>query len=136
MRVNNHQGLWEKGNKKCLCCNKTIAELKEDYKKFNDFRKAAELTAQTRAMLLNGFYDYISIETHGNHFWYTWMGNTCRSCSGAPQTVGEMFLAVYSEGDWLCDKCYARNPQDTKGRWKFAPLPDDEEIDEDYLTMP
>ncbi len=138
--LNNHKGKWFKivngkaiYQNRCLCCNKTHAELKKDFRKFTKNRIELDLASKTRTMILHGFKDHIGTENQGSHYWYTWHGDPCRCCGGAPQTIGELFLAVYSEGQWYCNKCYAENPKDNSGKWIFAPigqrkyLPDDEE---------
>jgi hypothetical protein len=87
---------------------------------------------ELRFVLLSDFKDVIGTENIGNHYWYTWHGDPCRGCGGAPQSVGELFLAVYSEGQWYCNLCYTKNPVDPKGQWHFMPANDDED---DYFDL-
>lgn len=114
--------------KKCTCCNLTLKQIK---KQNEEKRATIEETAKENTLFLlmldlfNNDVDLIE---------GIWYGEQCRRCSGAPKTVGEMFLAKYTEG-WLCNKCYARKPEDSKGRWLYIPTPDEEEIDESYLTI-
>ena len=39
-----------------------------------------------------------------------WHGPKCRSCECAPNTLGEVSLALYSSGDWICNECYSFSP--------------------------
>jgi hypothetical protein len=126
--INNHKGQWKKGSSKCLCCNKTMAELKRDFKRFSELRRDLDHDSKTRTMILHGFKDYIGTDSHGSHYWYTWHGDPCRGCGGAPQTVGELFLAVYSEGQWYCNKCYEKDPRDPSGNWIYIPADDEETL--------
>ena len=133
--INNHKGEWFKiidgkrvHQNRCLCCNKTHAELKRDFKRFSELRRDLEHDSKTRTMVLAGFSDYIGTENMGSNYWYTWHGDPCRGCGGAPQSVGELFLAVYSEGQWYCNECYSKTPVDPKGHWPFMPANDDEDF--------
>ena len=87
---------------------------------------------ELRFILLSDFKDVVGTESVGRHYWHVWHGPKCRSCCGVPSTVGEMFLAKYSEGTWLCDKCYARKPEDPKGHWHFMPVDDEDEKEFDF----
>ena len=60
-----------------------------------------------------------------------WRGSLCRKCKEMPQSIGEMFLAKYSVGEWVCNKCYALSPQDNKKKgYLWIPNKTEEEEDE------
>ena len=82
--INNHKGEWFKiidgkrvHQNRCLCCNKSHAELKQDFKRFSELRRDLEHDSKTRTMVLTGFSDYIGTENIGSHYWYTWHGDPC-----------------------------------------------------------
>ena len=86
---------------------------------------------ELRFVLLSDFKNIIGTERAGNHYWHVWFGPTCKCCHGAPKSVGEMFLAKYSH-DWLCNSCYARNPQPgpTQHGWRYIQVDEDEELEQ------
>jgi len=81
---------------------------------------------ELRFVVLSDFKSDIGTERCGHQYWHVWYGPTCRSCRGAPKSVGEMCLAKYSH-EWRCNRCYARNPQDsTSHGWRYIPTEEDE----------
>ena len=114
----------DKGRRTCLCCGLTLREIHKLEKGKRDKVKENELESNFWIALLDTFEQDIDNDGY-------WHGPQCRRCSGAPQSVGEMFLAKFSEGQWLCNKCYARSPEDTKGRWVYMPV--DEEDEHEHL---
>ena len=111
-----------KGRRTCLCCGLTLREIHKLEKGKRDKVKENELESNFWIALFDTFEQDVDDEGY-------WHGPQCRRCAGAPQSVGEMFLAKFSEGQWLCNKCYARSPEDTKGRWVYMPV-DEEDADE------
>jgi hypothetical protein len=111
-----------KGKRTCLCCGLTLREIHKLEKGKRDKVKENELESNFWIALFDTFEQDVDDDGY-------WHGPQCRRCAGAPQSVGEMFLAKFSEGQWLCNKCYARAPEDTKGRWVYMPV-DEEDADE------
>ena len=111
--------VWSSRKKTCDCCGLTLREIQKQNDKAREKLLQKEKEWNFWVALLYTF----EADIDGAGYWY---GPVCRRCSGAPQSVGEMFLAKFSEG-WLCNKCYARKPEDTKGQWKYMPVPVDED---------
>ena len=83
---------------------------------------------ELRFAVLSDLSDLIGTERCGYHYWHVWYGPTCKCCHGAPKSIGEMFLAKYSH-DWLCNSCYARDPQPspTKHGWRYIQVDEEED---------
>ena len=118
--------LWSKGKKKCDCCGLTLRQIHAE----EAAKRAIVATNEMHSNFWIAMLDVFEQDVDDEGYWH---GPQCRRCSGAPQSVGEMFLAKFSEGQWLCNKCYARSPEDTKGRWVYMPVADEEDADE-YLS--
>ena len=115
--------VWSAKKKTCDCCGLTLNQIHAE--------EAAKRAVVAKNETLSNFWlamlDLFEQDVDDDGYWH---GPQCRRCSGAPQSVGEMFLAKFSEGQWLCNKCYARAPEDTKGRWVFMPVEKENEDDE------
>ena len=116
-----HWDLKKGGNKRtCLCCGLSLRQIHIEESAKRAIVAKNELESNFWVAMLDTFEQ--DVDDNG-----IWHGPQCRRCSGAPQSVGEMFLAKFSEGQWLCNKCYARNPSDPSGRWVYMPVEKDDE---------
>tara|TARA_Y100000114_G_scaffold81943_2_gene75642 strand:+ start:879 stop:1262 length:384 start_codon:yes stop_codon:yes gene_type:complete len=119
---------WSDKNKTCDCCGLTLREIQKQ----NDEAREELFQKEKEWNFWVAMLDTFEQDVDDNGIWH---GPQCRRCSGAPQTVGEMFLAKFSEGQWLCNKCYARFPEDTRGRWVFMPVEDEETLLNDQKKL-
>ena len=117
---------WSGKKKTCDCCGLTLRQIKKQ----NDEAREKLLQKEKDWNFWIAMLDLFEQDVDDDGYWH---GPQCRRCSGAPQSVGEMFLAKFSEGQWLCNKCYARSPDDPKGRWVFMPV--EEEEDEELSSL-
>jgi len=118
--------VWSGKNKTCDCCGLTLHQIHAE----ESAKRAVVAKNETHSNFWLAMLDLFEQDVDDDGYWH---GPQCRRCSGAPQSVGEMFLAKFSEGQWLCNKCYARSPEDTKGRWVFMPV--QEEEDEELSSL-
>ena len=92
----------------------TVKEINDRADRIRRSQQEREGQLSTQSFL--GVLDDVVCE---NGFWY---GPKCRKCGCAPSSIGEVSLALYSTGRWLCDFCYSENPEDIKNKLGLSSL--------------